>query len=69
MSSHDPDKSNLSPGVAEEAARFDAASDDRLAVARARLEEHERTQAGTMSVEEFGQKLRAEITRKRVAKG
>ncbi len=69
MSSRDPDKCDPSPGVAEGSARFDAASDARSAIALARLEEHERTGAGTMSVEAFGQKLRSEITRKRVAKG
>ena len=54
-------------GVAEEATQFASASEERWAIARARLEEHERTGAGSMSVEEFGQKLRAEIARLRAA--
>lgn len=64
MSDHDP-KQDGPPGVSEEAVQFEAATEDRWAIARARYAEHVRTGAGTMSVEEVGKLLRSEIARRR----
>lgn len=54
-------------GVSEDAAVFETGDDERWAIARARLEEHEHG-AGTISVEEFMDELRRAVADRRAAK-
>jgi threonyl-tRNA synthetase len=56
------------PGVAETGAVFDAPVRDRWAIARERWDEHQRTGAATMSVDEFIAELTEEIERRQVSR-
>jgi threonyl-tRNA synthetase len=47
---------------------FEAQVRDRWSIARERWEEHQRTDAGTMSVDEFIAELTAEIERRQASK-
>lgn len=57
-----------SPGVAEAGVVFEAPVRDRWSIARERWEEHQRTGAAKMSVDEFIAELTDEIERRQASK-